>query len=140
MQGPWEPTVGAAYDFVRVYKVPSFNPFKDIEIESCDIRQDPLPLSHLAILTQIVHEKEEYYNLFYSQRHWFAYIIAHVIIQTRCCPLPPQRSDLEAIDHHYHLGSRTYVPIAAQAASVEIVKVMEQIFVDSCEGFEREVR
>jgi len=135
-----EPTAGAAYDFVRVYKVSNFHPFKDIEIESCDIHQDPLPLSHLAILTQIVHGKEECYNLFYSQRHWFAYIISRVITQTRSCLIPPQPSDLGNVDHYYHLGSRTYIPIDARFARVEIVTIMEQMFVDSCEKFEREVR
>jgi hypothetical protein len=140
MEGLGEPTVGAAYDFVRVYKMPSFHLFKDIEIESCDINQDPLPLSHLAILTQIVHEQEEYYNLFYSQRHWFAYIIARVITQTRSYPIPSQSSDLGDIDHHYHLVSRTYVPIAAHVARVEVITVMEQMFVDRCERFERELK
>ncbi|KIM38233.1 hypothetical protein M413DRAFT_447979 [Hebeloma cylindrosporum] len=136
-----KPVVGAAYDFVRVYKLPGkLSPFKDIELESWDISQDALPLSHFALLSQLVHEQEEYYNLFHSQRHWFAYIIAQVVIQSRRCPLPPQPSHLEDIDHHYHLGSHTYIPIAANPARIEVTKVMTRRFLDLRSEFEAKLQ
>jgi len=39
----------------------------------------PLLLVHLAILADIVHEKEYLYNLFAKQSHWYSNLIARVI-------------------------------------------------------------
>ena len=38
-----------------------------------------LPFVHLAILADIVHEKEYLYNLFAKQSHWYSNLIARVI-------------------------------------------------------------
>jgi len=49
------------------------------QLERKDITNNPLPLIHLAILADTVHQKESLYNLFATQCYWYSDMIARVI-------------------------------------------------------------
>jgi len=69
--------IGLASDVVRLWNPPLLN--SDVQIEDLDLTDKPVPLVHLAILANVVHDQESLYNLFLTQCYWYANMIARVV-------------------------------------------------------------
>ncbi len=129
--------IGQAQDIVSYWEPPNLFSKSDLQLEEFKLNT-PIPLVHLAILAQVVHEKETLYNLFKHQCYWYADMIARVIHKRDQNETPLNyNSDPKA--HCYDPRSGKFNMITIHTVRPKVVEAIENVYLAECKSLEESV-
>jgi len=117
---------------------PSFH--DDLQLERKDIRNNPLPLVHLAILADTVHQKESLYNLFATQCYWYSDMIARVIARDHANSTDSEVLPEDATETCYEKISGKWMYIPVHRVKPRVVSAIQDDYHVRRDKFNAEVR
>lgn len=129
--------IGQAQDIVSYWEPAKLFSKSELQLEGFKLNT-PIPLVHLAILAQVIHEKETLYNLFKHQCYWYADMIARVLHKQDQNRTPlDYNSDPKARCYNHQSGKFSMIRI--HTVRPKVVEAIENVYIAECRNLAKSV-